>query len=108
MNSIVDMAKEKPRILYRGDRDFTRYFFLFLTTFDHMFWLLRKAEYTECAELFALFVLFSLQNRTERTKKCQKNEHLAVGMVEAASASLVAQTKTRVRYEPSFFVLSLR
>ena len=93
------MAKEKPRLVSRGNEDFTRYFFLFLTTFDHMFWLLRKAEYAECAELFALFVLFSLQNWTKRTKKCQKNEHLAVGVVEAASSSLVTQTKKEIRNE---------
>ena len=92
MNSIVDMAKEKPRILYRDDRDFTRYFFLFLTTFDHMFWLLRKAEYTEYTELFALFVLFSLQNWTKWTKKCQKNDGAAVGVVETASSGLACSS----------------
>ena len=40
-----------------------------------------------------LFVQFSLQNRAVRTKKYAKNAHGAVGVVEAASSSLVTQTK---------------
>ena len=31
-----NMAKKKPRLASRGDGDFTRYFFLVLTTFDHI------------------------------------------------------------------------
>ena len=59
------------------------FYALFFLIFDHMFWLLRKAEYTEHTEIMGLFVLFSLQNQTQRTKKHQKNEHLAVGVVRA-------------------------
>ena len=47
LNQSYNMAKEKPRILYRGDEDFTRYLFPILTTFDHMFWPFRQTEYTE-------------------------------------------------------------
>ena len=55
--------------------NFTRYFFLILTTFDHMFWPFHKTEYTERTEIMWLFVRFGLQNRTMRTKKDAKNSH---------------------------------
>ena len=54
---------------------------------------LENSENTEYTELFAEFVRFGLQNRTIRTKKDAKNLHGAVGVVEAASSSLVTQTK---------------
>ena len=46
-----------------------------------------------------LFVQFGLQNLTIRTKKDAKNSHGAVGVVEAASSSLVTQTISSVHNE---------
>ena len=79
-----NMAKEKPRLVSRGDRDFTRYLFLILTTFDHIFDHLENLDYTEYTDTtdnLALFVKFGLQNRTIRTKKDVKNAHGAVGAI---------------------------
>ena len=50
-----------------------------------------------------LFVQFGLQNRTIRTKKDAKNAHGAVGVVEAASSSLVTQTNKAAVMAALFF-----
>ena len=64
-----------------------------LGNFDHINWPFRETEYTEHTETMWLFVQFGLQNRTIGAKKDAKNAHGAVGVVEAASSSLVTQTK---------------
>ena len=54
-----------------------------------------------------LFVQFGLQNRTIRTKKDAKNVHGAVGVVEAASSSLVTQTISNVHNRFQLWTLDI-